>query len=176
MENKIDPYYTHIPILSLMVYITNGPILELGCGFGSTPLLHYLCYNRKLISAENSKEWIDIFQKRLSSDKHTFLFINNWEEISKINEILSVVFVDNSPPGARGKCIELLFDKADYFVLHDVNELTNNEVKIKYDYGYENIFPKFKFRWDFKYFNVWSSVISNKYELSWLDKIKGTEF
>ena len=48
---------SHLPVLIKMVLMTDGPILELGTGFFSTPVLHWLCAEkkRKLVSYDSSE-------------------------------------------------------------------------------------------------------------------------
>lgn len=45
---------THIPILAAVVAMTDGPVLELGTGLNSTPLLSEMCFHmsRDLYSIE----------------------------------------------------------------------------------------------------------------------------
>src|SRR3954454_11711777 len=37
---------THFPVLIKLIQMTDGPVLELGSGLFSTPLLHWLCFER----------------------------------------------------------------------------------------------------------------------------------
>ena len=48
---------SHIPILSRIIEISEGPILELGTGFNSTPVIHWLGNEkkRKVVSYESDK-------------------------------------------------------------------------------------------------------------------------
>jgi hypothetical protein len=56
-------YGTHIAPLLTAVLATDGPVLELGCGDFSTPLLHAICakQNRLLVSTDTDKAWLELF-------------------------------------------------------------------------------------------------------------------
>lgn len=56
-------YGTHVFPLLVAVLNTTGPILEMGCGNFSTPLLHTACAKNKrfLLSAETNADWLKLF-------------------------------------------------------------------------------------------------------------------
>lgn len=49
---------THLAVLMEAVRRTAGPVLELGVGLYSTPVLHWLCYptNRRLVSYDSDAQ------------------------------------------------------------------------------------------------------------------------
>jgi hypothetical protein len=73
-----DGYGTHVPLLAAVIsgaYV--GPILELGTGYFSTPLLHQMCKatGQTLYSLDTSADWIANFRD-LAEDpdaKHFFV-------------------------------------------------------------------------------------------------------
>ena len=52
---------THIPMLIKTVNDTRGPVLEIGSGFFSTPLLHWICkyHNQEIITLEHNPEYYE---------------------------------------------------------------------------------------------------------------------
>jgi len=141
--------------------MSDGPVMELGSGIFSTPLLHWLCAadKRKLVSYENNKEYYE-FAKKFQSANHRIRFIENWNDIDTKTH-WSVVLVDHTPPSKeRGLEVMKLKDKADYIVIHDTGP------KIQPKYGYEKVWPHFKYRHDWKECTQWTTVVSNFKDLS----------
>ena len=68
-----------MPVIVRVVEATTGPILELGMGLYSTPLLDLMCHEEKrsLISYDDDKEWFNE-NKEWESDYHKVNFIENW--------------------------------------------------------------------------------------------------
>ncbi len=66
----MDMYGTHMACLIAAVINTTGPVLELGSGHYSTPLLHVLCSPhdgkpaRLLVSTETELNWLNKLKKR----------------------------------------------------------------------------------------------------------------
>ena len=60
LKQDSNPYYTHQPVLHTLLSKTSGSILELGCGEGSTELIHKFSekYNRRVVSIESNKQWL----------------------------------------------------------------------------------------------------------------------
>lgn len=144
---------THMPLLIKIVQQSQGTVMEIGSGIFSTPLLHWLCRNRKLITYENIPEYYD-FARKFKSRYHSIRFINNWNELNKIKKHFGVVFIDHD--GDRADTAIKFKDKADYIIIHDSN--VNR-------YGYEKIWKQFKYRYDWKDCKPWTSVLSNFDEL-----------
>ncbi len=143
--NKMDPFSTHQPILYSLALQTEGPIIEFGCGYGSTDLLHDICKkkNRLLISLDDNLEWIDIFRKKYLNDGynsdnsgwHQFYFVpgkkhsgdddpGHWLKFLQEFTLLKIItfeicFVDQHPWLGRYETVKYLKDKAKYIVLHD---------------------------------------------------------
>lgn len=150
-------YTTHMPLLIKIVQMSKGPILELGSGIFSTPLLHWLCAEdeRKLFTYENNLEYFP-FAKRFQSRNHRIRFTKNYKDIN--TEVhWGVVFIDHSPEYQRGDDAIKLKNSTDYIILHDTQELNH--------YGYEDVWEHFKYRYDWKFCIPWTSVVSNKFSL-----------
>ena len=139
---------------------TEGPVLEVGAGLFSTPLLHWICKyrNQKLMTLENNKEYYD-FAKKFQSKLHKIKLIENLDNFP-INKHWGVVFIDHDMPYQRRGEDALRFkDSADYIVLHDTD--------LEKQYGYDKIWSDFKYRHDWKdYSPGWTTVVSNLKSLS----------
>lgn len=135
---------THFPMLIKTLQLTTGPVLEMGAGIFSTPLLHWLCSNtkRKLTTIENYKHYLD-FANKFRTDWHEVRFIDPNIQFQPEGEY-SVVFIDHSPkkPRTRGDDALLFKGKADFIVLHDAGESGHKK------YGYDQLYSQFKYRYD----------------------------
>lgn len=160
---NIPVYGTHYPILAAAVQRTSGPVLELGCGHFSTPLLHFMCMEpkRHLVTVESDKDWMGQFLG-MASETHSFIQMDDPEWVAgKIigsKPTWGVAFVDHSSGEKRNGNILLLKDKAEFIVVHD----TENPW-----YGYESVFSTFKYRSDWRTLVPWTTVISmtRKFEI-----------
>lgn len=155
---------TYMPMLIKTVQMTDGPVMELGSGLFSTPLLHWLCQEdqRKVVSYENDPEFYK-FSGKFRSKNHKVILIQDWKDID-VKTHWSVVLIDHSPkrPLRRGMDIIRLKNNADYIIIHD----TGPEIQTKY--GYEEVWPHFKYRHDWKKCSQWTTVVSNFKDLSHL--------
>lgn len=158
---------THFPMLIKTVQATEGTILELGTGMFSTPLLHWLCFDKKrrLVSYESYPHYLD-FALKFKTDNHEIRHVKDWSK-EEFNEHYSVVFIDhsiNKRTHTRGDDALRFADKADYIVLHDAGP--NSHAK----YGYDKIYPFFKYRHDWTGYKVNTTVLSNFKDLAWLQQ------
>lgn len=156
---------THFPLLMKIVAATKGPILEVGSGMFSTPLLHWLCFEqkRRLVTCESYAHYLD-FANKFKTDWHEVIFVKPQQQ-PIIPGNFSVVFIDHSPkkPRTRGDDALLYKDTADYIVMHDAGEKAHKK------YGYHEIYPQFKYRYDWTGCMPHTTVLSNKHDLSWLN-------
>lgn len=160
----IVPTATHIGYLAGMINHTAGPIMELGVGHYSTPLLHYMRGNRLALSIESDLQWYKFFYDRYGSsddDRHEFLYT----EKRLISDVLSsmsgewdVVFIDNSPASDRKKCIEVLRGRAAFLVVHD----SEPEAEA---YGWDGIFDTFKYKFTCPFYTDSTTVVSDVSEI-----------
>ena len=151
---------SHIPILIKLVQMTDGPVLELGIGYNSTPLLHWLCgASRHLVSLEGDEKWVKKFQE-YNVDRHIVKYIEDWDKADIDNTHWSVVLIDHRPALRRKVDAERLKDKADYILIHD------SEPEINKFYRYTDIYPLFKYRHDYTAVKPNSVVLSNFKDLS----------
>ena len=136
---------------------TTGPVLELGAGPCSTPLLHWLCAEkqRPLYTFE-SNSYFYKYARLFQSKNHRIRKVD-WTNY-KIGGHWSVAFIDQ-PSKFRNQSILYLKDRVDYFVLHDTDGAGMTR--------YENVLSKFKNRHDWVACRPWTTVVSDK-DLSWL--------
>ena len=94
--SNFDLHGSHIPLLVESLRITTGDVLEMGMGWSSTPLLHWICKDmkRNLVSFETDHKWIKHFDD-YRSDDHMILPVDNWEEMAVIDKMnWGVVLID----------------------------------------------------------------------------------
>lgn len=151
----------HLPVLIRVVALTNGPILELGSGYFSTPFLHWACFQAKrpLETYESKKKYYDML-KSFDCDYHKVVFVTDWDSID-LGRPWSVALIDHSPGGRRHIDIKRL-RHADYIVAHDT------ENKSDKDYGYSKILKLFKYRYKYNTVMPHTSIFSNKHEVRWI--------
>lgn len=130
LDDKYDSlaWGSHLAPLLACICQTGGPVLELGIGHFSTPILHSVCTNlgRKLVSVEDNEEWYKAF-RHYDFGVHC-IFHKSYDELGFLwKEKWGVVFIDNSPGGERRK-IDFMnaITTSDYVVVHDY-ELDNLE-------------------------------------------------
>jgi len=158
MHLKIQPLpITHMSVLIDIVRRTNGDVLEMGIGIGSTPVLHELCRGRKLVSYDSSKEYVDAFMS-LASDWHELSFVEDWAKIA-IEKPWSIAFIDHAPCGRRRYDIARLKDFADYVIVHDT------EQDVDRFYRYKGAFSLYRYRRDYTFAKPFTTVLSNRHAL-----------
>uniref|UniRef100_A0A6H1ZSI1 Methyltransferase n=1 Tax=viral metagenome TaxID=1070528 RepID=A0A6H1ZSI1_9ZZZZ len=154
---------SHLPVLIKLVLMTEGPILELGTGFFSTPVLHWLCAEKKrtLVSYESSAKYIEVAKNYLA-DFHEIHLVEDWAKID-ISQHWNIVLIDHGPGPQRKVEFARVANNADYVVVHDSEP--NND---KY-YKYSEVAPLYKYRYDYDKLYPNTSVFSNFKNLSNLD-------
>lgn len=148
---------THIPTLLKLIPQTEGDVCEMGVGFSSTPILHWLCQGRNLVSYESDKDYYRFarqFQSWTHKVKHT-----DWKNVD-FDRHWAVVFIDHSNrPRTRGDDA-VKFSNADFIVLHDTEP---EEIE---HYGYQQVFDKYKYRYDWTGCKPFTSILSNKVDVT----------
>lgn len=129
LDNTYDglAWGSHLAPLLACICQSDGPVLELGIGHFSTPILHAVCTNmgRKLVSVEDNEEWVRAFQKYDFGCHH--ILHRDYDHMDFDDEIWGVTFIDNSPGGERRKKdFERFIQSSDYVVVHDY-ELENRD-------------------------------------------------
>jgi hypothetical protein len=150
---------SYMPVLMKLVAMTTGPIVELGCGYVSTPYLHWACFSTKrpLVSYEDHPEWYG-FASRFACDFHTVHHVTDWDALD-FSGPCSVAFVDHN--NHRRKLDIPRLAHAEYVVIHD----TENAEDRKYRMGR----PILQYQYRLKYHEAGgpaTSVVSNVHDLS----------
>lgn len=148
---------SHLPILNKVMSLTKGPVLELGSGLYSTPLLYWLCNDqkRKFVSIESDFDWWkmvwNLKNVKQKEGEITFPFgeyveatyVSDWEKMYLGEGFWDVAFIDHSPSRRRIIDIQALAHRAKFVVVHD----TQRNYKFC---DYKQIWPLFKYRFDYK--------------------------
>jgi hypothetical protein len=150
-------YTTHMPMLIKVVQMTSGPVLELGAGVFSTPLLHWLCAEsgRRLDTYEDVADCYH-FAHKFRSRNHRIHFVEDWDAVEFAGH-WDVVFIDHTT-GRRSVDALRLKDKADYIILHDS--------EAEKHYGYDKVWPEFRYIYHWKNCQPWTTVVSNLKDVS----------
>lgn len=160
LSETMGGYGTHKAVLRRAIEMTSGPVLELGTGFHSTPLIHQLCQSseRRVVSVDESEEWLRKFDE-YRSDFHTLcrcpLAANgatDWNMFPYHAVHWGVALVDQHPTAGRLVSISALVDHCDLIVVHDTDCPT---------YYYEPLLKTFKYRFDYKTEMPYTTVVSN---------------
>ena len=112
-------FMTHLPALFSALLNSEGPVLEIGAGFGSTPMLKAFCdaTDRKFLSFESNPHWA------LAMKQHGTFFSDDYRALEQISGPLwpafGVVFVDHAPEQDRIRTANLFRGKARFVVIHD---------------------------------------------------------
>lgn len=157
----MDPYATHLRALVGAVARTKGPVLELGAGVYSTPILHELCagMGRLLWSIDHDVGWLSQF-RGFESDTHRLVHVadegGSWIDWSVPWD---VVLVDHRPAWRRRDAIEECLVRDDgptYVVAHDT------EPAQRHLYDMDRVLSAFSYRRDFFDAMPWTTVVSNR--------------
>ncbi|UJR07259.1 hypothetical protein I4U23_011547 [Adineta vaga] len=153
-------YGSHKVILlaaSLMTNQDNKPVLEMGCGYFSTILLHQMIVNeqkRYLLSTDTDKEWLSKFQMNMSSANHEFRHINQtseWDQIGNDRPRWSFIFIDHKPGERRVVDIIRVIKMTDLIIVHDTETAS---------YQYEKGLSLYPFRYHFTYLSTGTDIAS----------------
>lgn len=173
---------SHLPLLMNVVNRTDGPILELGTGFFSTPVLHWMCNPKRrfLVSYESNPKFFEVahnFEKRW----HEVHLIEDWDKMTELPldpnqkdfkirdgsfNRWAVVFVDHAPGVRRNVEMARAAWAADFVVVHDT------EAKSDWHYNYTKSFPLYKYRFDYIDAMPNTSVLSNFIDVSKIEWMK----
>jgi hypothetical protein len=155
-------YSTHMAILVKALDMSSGPVIEMGGGLFSTPLLHWLCayHKRKLITYEDSPLFFN-FERLFISRNHKIRLVKNWDEVV-VDGRCGVIFIDHDPYDGsdvfarRKKDALRLVNNADLLVLHDSDHV---------GYKDEEFWKQFKYVYNWDYAIPNTAIVSNFMEI-----------
>lgn len=145
-------YDSHRPLLWAALEATTGLVVEMGCGYGSTPFLFEYCQerNRKLVSYENNQEWYD----KMKGQYPHIEFTKNWDFVP-LRPTPSVLFIDHAPGERRKVDLYRFSDVAKIIVVHD------SEPAADHGYKMRATLKRFKYLIDYETDGAWASAVSN---------------
>lgn len=169
----VDGVGTHMVPLAVAVARTigEGPVLELGMGDHSTPLLHLLCADRLLVSADSSEAWAGRY-KGFRSGTHEIHAVPDWRAFHVIEQHQwAVALVDSTPSHERPALVARLAARATYIVVHD----TDPDIESSAVFGLQEVLDGFKYRSDYRVFRPFTTVASNvrPFELTEAESARG---
>lgn len=150
-------------------------MLELGSGDNSTPMLHYLCAGRLLITADTDNAWLDKYAPGYSAPgAHEFQqvkqsgdpklpdvtrWIQGWREWSTVESIgnWGVVFADCAPGEARHELMIRAAHRAQLVVAHD----SEKDYEAGGNYTYDVAAKHFQYVTEFRRFRPYTLIMSN---------------
>lgn len=154
---------SHLPALMKAMSLTNGRVLEFGCGMYSSPYLHWVCYpNRQLETFEDHPDWFD-FIKRFESPWHKIHLVKDWSK-TDLSGPVSVVLIDHDPITSWKRSYDVArLTHAEFVVCHDA------ENKAERKHNYEEVKPLFKYSIKCRKLMPHTIVFSNTHNLEGFD-------
>lgn len=128
---------------------TSGPILELGAGDQSTPILDAiaLATGRMLVTIDDSAQWLCRYE-RMVSPVHELVLVKDWSNAPIDRGPWGCALVDQSPALSRGETISRIANVSQLIVCHDA--------EFPQLYGYDRITLPIDRMWD--YVEPWTVV------------------
>lgn len=160
---------THQRLLVAAAMRTAGPILELGCGWYSTPLLHEIAgsQDRLCLTFDTDEEWVWRVRSAVRKPQNLY-WVPRWENaiVDRFDWRWGVVFVDSAPKESRVPLIRRLLERAEVFVIHDTEPCDDAQA-----YGYDGVLGdlrrgghlcgSFAYQYTDKTHTVWTTVASD---------------
>ena len=120
----IDLYATHQRLLVKYMMDTVGPVIELGAGNYSTPILHEIAgsQGRHLTTVDNNADWLNRF-KNFEWERHSLKLLSSWDDFTVTTEY-GLAFVDHADPPAHPRWLQVLklIPTAGVIVIHDTED------------------------------------------------------
>lgn len=158
-----DTYSTHAPVIAAACMMVDGPVLELGMGYGSTPLLHSLCRNRKtLVSMETNPEWMKKFEALRTAGHRLIHAPASWDTQLNPYDLTGSIkwaaaLVDCQPGEIRSHLIKRLQGLATFIVAHD----SEKDYRAGGDYKYETVAGGFRYVSEYRFLRPYTLILSD---------------
>lgn len=131
-RHEEDAYFTHQPILMKALKLSEGDVLELGCGEGSTEMIHNYCtkHGRKVLTVEHDKNWLLKYQNKFQGNSHEYMLITDWYSFvdSMIGRKWGLIFIDQTSWEERAYSFTKLKNYTQFIVLHDCDYFPENNL------------------------------------------------
>ena len=129
----MDLYGTHQRLLVKYMMQTTGPVIELGAGNYSTPILHEIAaaQGRHLTTVDNNPEWLSKFEA-FENAGHTLTLLKSWDDFV-VTEPHGLAFVDHADPPGHPRWLQVLklIPTTNVIVIHDTEDETYGYAKLK---------------------------------------------
>jgi len=161
--SNLSYWNSYLPLLWEALQNTDGEVIELGIGDGSTLKLHEYCQKngRKLSSYESDLTFYKQFENLISNNHHIEYIGNNWEPmIEQHRKPIGVLFSDEAPGEMRKYNISMFCNTAQVIVAHDAEP--NNDGGYKYSF----LKPLFKYSILHEYPGASTAAFSNFIDVS----------
>lgn len=159
----MNPFATHIPVLLACLKHTTGPVLELGSGWFSTPVVSAFATDRLTRTVESNRDWFGrvsqiVTSQPITNHRHQFFYVPDFEDAPILDRVWDVVLLDHEPPPRRGQDAMRLREHCRLMIGHDSQHP---------DYGYEEAFKTFSHRFVDNRILPWTTAVSDE-PLDWL--------
>jgi hypothetical protein len=150
---------TNVPLLAAALATADpGPVLELGTGHFSTPLLIEMCsaLGREYWALETNTAWADKHSDLLRPTARILMVEENWVKwpVPNLPTRFALAFIDNQPDSTRLMNLRRMRGLASRIVVHD----TCNP----YFQGVDEELDTFKFRFNYTHMASVTSVVSDE--------------
>lgn len=175
MKSKFTPTnndLSYYPLLYRALESTKGEIIEMGCGHGSTPLLHeYAKANERILhSYETEESWIRKFDMLTEDyEGHTFTRVCRecWDACSNVHNHPSVVFIDHAPGERRKEDVIKFKDLAEIIVIHDTEPTGAGDYQVRQHFGKFKYVVEVLSNWhDPREAGAWATALSNTIDIT----------
>lgn len=150
-----DNWGSHQPLLWEALETTKHlglPVLELGCGDNSTPMLKQYCKDNKLklFSYDSKKDW---------ADKFGAIYVDDWDSKAFWHQDFGIALVDMAP----GEYRKIALSK-----LHHVRIVISHDTEPAAEHGYKMRpeLKKYKYLKDFETNGAWGTAVSDFFDVS----------
>lgn len=156
--SNLSHWNSYLPLLYHALEATDGDVIELGMGDGSTLKLHEYCKvkGRKLYSYESNLEWYRKFEE-FRTNEHSIQYIGgNWQPmIENHRQQVGVLFSDEAPGEMRKYNISMFCNIAQVVVAHDT------ELGSDHGYKFSLVEPLFKYKKRYEFEGADACAFSN---------------
>lgn len=159
----MNPFATHMPALLACLEHTAGPVLELGSGWFSTPVVAAFATDRLVRTIETNPEWYSRISslgtyQPITRHRHQFVFVPDYDDAPILEQAWDIVIPDHEPPARRGHDALRLRERCRFMIGHDSEHP---------DYHYSEAFDQCRHRFTDSRRLPWTTVVSDE-PLDWL--------